>query len=118
MPNIFCAEKNVSWVFIIYTSSFVVLMALSLLLSQTSPCFYVSAVLVFFENIVGKGEIVRDEQFLLFFPFGELTPIYINFKCVVCKPFQFGRVEILSIMKGLMSTFAKLMNDCSISEVC
>ena len=33
--------------------------------SQTSPGFYVSAVKVF-ENTVGKGEIARNEQFLLF----------------------------------------------------
>ena len=36
-----------------------------LTLSQTSPCFYVSAVQVF-ENTVGKGEITRNKQFLLF----------------------------------------------------
>ena len=37
-----------------------------LTLSQTSPGFYVSAITVFFENTVGKGEIAHDEQFLLF----------------------------------------------------
>ena len=40
-------------------------------LSLTSPGFYVS-----FENTVGKGEIARNEQFLLFpqffYPFEEL----------------------------------------------
>ena len=36
-----------------------------LTLSQTSPGFYTSAVQVF-ENTVGKGEIARYEQFLLF----------------------------------------------------
>ena len=36
-----------------------------LTLSQTSPGFYVSAVQVF-ENTVVKGEIVRNEQSLLF----------------------------------------------------
>ena len=36
-----------------------------LTLSQTSNGFYVSAVQVF-ENTVGKGEIARNEQFLLF----------------------------------------------------
>ena len=36
-----------------------------LTLSQTSPGFYVSSVEVF-ENTVGKGEIARKEQFLLF----------------------------------------------------
>ena len=38
-----------------------------LTLSQTIPGFYVSAVQVFFKkNDVGKGEIARFEQFLLF----------------------------------------------------
>ena len=37
----------------------------SLTLSQTSPGFYVSAAQSF-ENTVGKGEIARYEQFLLF----------------------------------------------------
>ena len=32
----------------------------------TNPGFYVPAVEVFFENTVGKGEIARNEQFLLF----------------------------------------------------
>ena len=40
-------------------------LSLILTLSQTSPSFYVSAVQVF-ENTVGKGEIARNEQFLLF----------------------------------------------------
>ena len=44
-----------------------------------------------------KGEIARYEQFLLFptvffYPVGELSAIFIKFKIVVCKLFQFGRV--------------------------
>ena len=35
-------------------------------LSQTSPDFYVSVQYKSFENTVGKGEIARNEQFLLF----------------------------------------------------
>ena len=46
-----------------------------------------------FENNVEKGEIARNERFLLFphwlLPFGEL---FIKFKIVVCKLIQFGRV--------------------------
>ena len=39
----------------------------------------------------------RNEQFLLFpqcffYPFGELSNVFIEFKIVVCKIFQFGRV--------------------------
>ena len=33
--------------------------------SKTNPCFNVSAVQVF-ENTMGKGEIARNEQFLIF----------------------------------------------------
>ena len=49
-----------------------------------------------FENTVGKGEIARNEQFLLhprvFYPFRELSAIFIKFKIVVCRLFQFGQV--------------------------
>ena len=43
-----------------------------------------------FENTVGKGEIARNEQFLLFpqsffYPFRELSAIFTKFKIVVCK---------------------------------
>ena len=48
------------------------------------------------ENTAGKGEIARNEQFLIFpqcfYPFGEPSAIFIEFKIVVCKLFQFGRV--------------------------
>ena len=58
-----------------------------------------------FENTVGKGEIARNEQFLLFpsvfYPFGELSSISIQFEIVVCKPIQLGRVQNLSFGKGL-----------------
>ena len=49
-----------------------------------------------FDNTVGKGEIARHEQFLIFrsvfYPFGELSAVFIKFEIVVCKPFLFGRV--------------------------
>ena len=49
-----------------------------------------------FENTVGKGEIAHNVQFFLFHsvfqPFGELSAIFIKFKIVVCKLFQFERV--------------------------
>ena len=49
-----------------------------------------------FENTVGKGEIGRNEQFLLFPPlfsiFWRSLTIFIKFKIIVCKLFQFGRV--------------------------
>ena len=37
----------------------------------------------------------------VFYPFRELSTIFINFKIVVCKLFQFGRVQNLSFGKGL-----------------
>ena len=37
-----------------------------LTLSQTSPGFYVFALSSFFENTAGKGEIARNQQFVLF----------------------------------------------------
>ena len=66
-----------------------------LTLSKTSPVFFYFFCLSF-ENTVRKGEIARNEQFLLFpgvfFPFGELSTIFIKSKIVVCKQFEFGRV--------------------------
>ena len=48
------------------------------------------------KNTVGKGEIARNEQFLLFPKsvfclFGELSAIFIQFENAVCKLFEFGR---------------------------
>ena len=58
-----------------------------------------------FENTVGKGEIDRNEQFLLFpqyfLPVWRTFAIFVKFKIVVCKVFQFGRVYNLSFGKGL-----------------
>ena len=58
-----------------------------------------------FENTVGKGEIARNEQFLLshsvFYLVIELSVVFIKFKIVVCKLFPFGRVWNLSFGKGL-----------------
>ena len=47
---------------------------------------------------MGKGEIARNEQFLLsfshsvFYPSGEFSAIFIKFKIIVYKQFEFGRV--------------------------
>ena len=42
---------------------------------------------------------ILNEQFLpypsLFYPFGELSAIYVKFKIAVCKIFQFGREQNL-----------------------
>ena len=77
----------------------------SLTLSQTSPGFtclkYKS-----FENTVGKGEIARNEQFLLFphsvfNPLGEFSAIFVKFEIVTRKLFQVGRALIFLFGKGL-----------------
>ena len=77
-----------------------------LTLSKTSPCVtclqYGS-----FENTFGTGEIAHDEQFLrfqqcFFYPLGEFSAIFIEFKTVLCKPFQFGGVQNLLFGKGLI----------------
>ena len=54
---------------------------------------------------LGKGETACNKQFLLFpqcfLPFEELYAIFIKFKIVICKLFQFGWVQNLSFGKGL-----------------
>ena len=60
----------------------------------------------FLKNTMGKGEIARYEQFLLFpqcfLSFWEnFPPLSSNFKYVVCKLFQCRRVYNLSFGKGL-----------------
>ena len=69
--------------------------------------------LVSFENTVGKGEIARNEQFLLspsvFYTFIGLSAVFIEFKIVVCNLFQFGRVQNLSFGKGIIEIIRDLM---------
>ena len=56
-----------------------------------------------FENTAGKGEIARNEQFLLshniFNPFEKLPTNFIKLKIVVCKLFHF---EDFTFGKGLI----------------
>ena len=63
-------------------------------LSQTVPCFSMSA--LSFENTMGKGEIARNEEFLLFpecfLPVSKTLCHFHLFEIVVCKLFKFGRV--------------------------
>ena len=67
-----------------------------------------------FENTVGKGEIARNEQFLLFpqcfLPVRRIFAICIKFEIVVCKLFQFGRVHNLLFGKGLICTAVIFVN--------
>ena len=54
---------------------------------------------------------MREKQKLLvtsvFYPFGELSAISTKFKIVVCKLFWIGRVQNLSLWKGLTSELQK-----------
>ena len=66
-----------------------------LTLSQTSPGFYVSAVQVFRKHWGKRRNCSLWAIFSffhsVFYPFGELFSIFIKFKIVVCKLFQFGK---------------------------
>ena len=66
-----------------------------LTLSQTSPGFYVSAAQGFWKHW-DKKKLLVTSNFLfspsVFYPFRELSPIFIKFEIVICKLFQFGKV--------------------------
>ena len=55
---------------------------------------------------MAKGEIARNDNFSfshsVFYPFRELSAIFIKFENVVCNLFQFGTVQNLSFGKGLV----------------
>ena len=55
-----------------------------------------------FDNTVGKGEIARNKQFLLFPQSFEPVSktIFINIEIDICKLFRFGRVQNSSFGKG------------------
>ena len=81
--------------------------------TQTSPCFYVPEVQVFIKKTAGKGEIARNEEFVLFpqcyLPFWRTFAIFMKFKIVVCRLFQFGKVQNLSFRKGLIRFRKKIV---------
>ena len=49
-----------------------------------------------------------------FYAFGKLSDIFIKFNIVVCKLFQFGRVQNLSLGKGLSIEFNYIINQNAI----
>ena len=59
-------------------------------LSKASPCFYVSAVQVFWHH-GGKMDNFSFSH-SVFYPSGELSTDYKKFKIVICKLIEFGRV--------------------------
>ena len=78
---------------------------MNLTLSQTKPCFWCLAYMSF-ENFAEKEKllITRNVSFSLsvFYPFGELSAIFIKSEIVVCKLFQFGSLKFL-IWEGVNS---------------
>ena len=46
---------------------------------------------------------------IVFYPFGELSAIFIKFEIVICKFFQFGRVINLSFGKGLIPLISMIL---------
>ena len=56
-----------------------------------------------FENTVGKGEIACVNNFSffnsVFYSFGELSAIFIEFKIVVCKLFEFGSLKFVILQR-------------------
>ena len=70
-------------------------------LSQTNPCFYVSTVQVFWKHC-GKRRNCSERAISpfshsVFYRFGELSAIFINFYFVFCKLFQFGPAQIIVV---------------------
>ena len=77
------------------TIDYKVVDSVDLTISQTSPGFYVSALQVLKTLWVKEKLLVTSNFFFshsVFYPFGELSAIFIRFKIVVCKLFEFGRV--------------------------
>ena len=74
-------------------------------LSQTSPGLYVSAVQFFFKTLWKKEKLLVTSNFSfshsVYYPFRELSAIFIKFEIVVCKLFHFGGAKNLSFGKGL-----------------
>ena len=69
-------------------------------LAQTSPGFYVFAVQAF-ENTVGKGEIARNEQFLLFPQcFLPVLPFSSNSKLSSANPVNLEDCKVCRLGKG------------------
>ena len=51
----------------------------------------------------------------VFYPFGELSAMFIKFKIVICKLFSFGKVKNLPFGKGLT---AKVISWWSVTHMC
>ena len=83
-----------------------------LTLSQTSPGFLHVCSTSLLKTPLEKEKLLVTSNFsyshCVFYPLGELSVIFIKFEIIVCKLFQFGRVQNLSFGKGLRAhLFAK-----------
>ena len=69
---------------------------LFLALSQTSPCFYISAVQSLLKTLSENEKLLVTSNFSfshsVFYPVRELSTIFIEYEIVLCMLFQFGRV--------------------------
>ena len=73
-----------------------------LTLSQKSPGFYVSTEQVFWKHF-GKSNFSLSHS--VFYLFWELFAIFIEFKIVVCKLFEFRRIKYLLFRKDLIECY-------------
>ena len=74
------------------------------------------------ENAVDKGGIARNEQFLLFphsvfYPFGELSAIFIKLEIIFCRLLQFGRILNMSFGKGFNFNGTQLLIGLTESDI-
>ena len=86
-----------------------------LTLSHTSPGFYMSAVQVIWNHWGKRSNFSFSHS--VFYPFEELSAIFIKFEIVVYKVFEFGRVWNLSFGKKLMHSFYAFYQVCHYARV-
>ena len=74
--------------------------------SHTMTPFDAPGKQAFLKTLWEKKKLLVTSNFsfihIVFYPFRELSAIFIKFKIVVCRLFQFGRVENLLFGKGLI----------------
>ena len=102
MHNNFLHSRRISFKFhacltpIDISDKFADVHPVTLTLSQTSPGFYLSYSTSVLETLQEKEKLLITSNFyifhIVFYPFGELSAIFIKFEIVVCKLLQFGRI--------------------------
>ena len=88
----------------IYFQAVITKKAHYLYINVTSSFLTLSQTRLSFENTVGKGEIARNEQFLLshsvFYPFRNFLPFSSNLKLSSANSFSLGASKICRLGKG------------------